>query len=279
MSPTVRERLDRVPALGGALRIQETYRAIRGTSLAASITLYGFLALFSLAVLAVGVLGFVAANQDHVARDLNDQLGLHGEAARLLRETIHQARGDRGLASIVGLVGLAWTGTSLAVVIANAYNAAWDVERRGLVDRAVGLVWLLGAALTIAAGGFATAGWALLPAVFAPLVVVVTLATDFALLAWTSRALPNRRITLRMAWRAALLGAVALEALKVAGAYAVPRIVERSTELYGAVGVAFALLVWLLLFGRLLVYVAIIEARDARQGWSRSSTRTEPTQE
>jgi uncharacterized BrkB/YihY/UPF0761 family membrane protein len=64
---------------------------------------------------------------------------------------------------------------------------------------------------------------------------------------------------------AALVGGVALEAMKLVGAYAVPHLVARSSEVYGTIGVVFALLVWLLLFGRVVVYVAIIETR----GWER----------
>jgi uncharacterized BrkB/YihY/UPF0761 family membrane protein len=64
---------------------------------------------------------------------------------------------------------------------------------------------------------------------------------------------------------AAVIGGVALEVLKLLGAYAVPHLVARSSEVYGSIGVVFALLVWLLIFGRVVVYVAIIEAR----GWER----------
>ena len=39
----------------------------------------------------------------------------------------------------------------------------------------------------------------------------------------------------------------------------VPRFVTSSSDLYGPVGVVFALLAWLLLFGRLVVYSAVLE--------------------
>jgi uncharacterized BrkB/YihY/UPF0761 family membrane protein len=52
--------------------------------------------------------------------------------------------------------------------------------------------------------------------------------------------------------------------LKVLGAYVVPRYVASSSELYGALGAVFALLLWLLVFGRLVVYIAVIEAKRAR---------------
>jgi membrane protein len=221
-----------------------------------------------LTVLAIAVLGFLSARGATLARDLPNQLGLTGEAARLVHRAVDAARRSRSVATAVGLVGLAWTGTSLGVVVGDAYNAAWGVERRGAVDRALGLVWLVGAVIPIAAGAGATAAWSLLPGLFAPLVVIVSVATNTALFLWTSWILPNRRVPLRALLPAALVGGVALEVLKVVGAYAVPRLVARSSEVYGTIGVVFALLAWLLVFGRVVVYVAILEARrwEGRQG-------------
>jgi len=174
---------------------------------------------------------------------------------------VDAARRSRAVATIIGVVGLAWTGTSLAIVVGDAYNAAWQVERRGMIDRALGVVWMAGAVVPIAAGAAATALWSLLPGLFAPLVVVVSVATNAALFTWTSWILPNRRVPVRALILAALLGAVALEVLKVVGAYAVPKLVAHSSEIYGTMGVVFALLAWLLVFGRLVVYTAIVEAR------------------
>jgi membrane protein len=262
----LRARLVRLPGVSAALDVQRRYTAARGSALAAAITLYGFLALFAVTLLAIAVLGFLSAGGTHLARDLPNQLGLSGQAARLVHRAVDSARRSRGVATIVGVLGLAWTGTSLAVVVADAYNAAWQVERRGLLDRVVGLVWLVGSGVPIAAGAAATALFSVLPGFFAPVVVVVALATNAALFIWTSWVLPNRRVPVRALVPAAALGAVALEALKVLGAYAVPHLVARSSEIYGTIGVVFALLAWLLVFGRVVVYVAIIEARN----WERA---------
>jgi uncharacterized BrkB/YihY/UPF0761 family membrane protein len=58
---------------------------------------------------------------------------------------------------------------------------------------------------------------------------------------------------------AAIVGGVSFEALKLVGTFVIPRIVSRSSELYGAIGAVFALLVWFLVLGRLVVYVTLIE--------------------
>lgn len=262
----LRGRLLRLPGVTAVLEVQRRYTEERGSALAASITLYGFLALFAVTALAIAVLGFLSAGGAHVARDLPNQLGLTGEAAHLVREAVDSARRSRAVATVVGLLGLAWTGTSLGIVVADAYNAAWRVNRRGLIDRARGVVWLVGSVVPIAAGAGATALWSLLPGFFAPLVVLVSIATNTALFVWTSWILPNRRVPVRALIPAAVIGGIGLEGLKVLGAYAVPHLVARSSQVYGTIGVVFALIAWLLVFGRVVVYVAMIESRQ----WERA---------
>jgi uncharacterized BrkB/YihY/UPF0761 family membrane protein len=128
------------------------------------------------------------------------------------------------------------------------------------------LAWLLGAGILVAVAMGATALWGLLPGVFAPLVLLTSLAGNAALWMWTSWVLPNRPfIDWRVILVPALLAAVTLEVLKVMGAYVVPHYVESSSELYGTIGVVFAILLWLLVLGRVVVYVAVIEAWRGEQ--------------
>ena len=255
--------------------LQRRYSRIGGQVLAGGIALYGFLSLFALLVLGVAVLGFVSAGNDSLARDITSDLGLTGDAARIVVNSVDAARHSRRLTTVAGLGGIVWLGTGFALTIANAFDAAWGVPSRGLRDRAVGMVWLGGMAVLFSASAGATAAWALLPAVFAPLVIVFTLVANTALWLWTSWLLPNRRVALRSLVAPAIAAAVALEVLKVTGAYVVPHYVATSSELYGTIGVVFAILLWLLVFGRVVVYLAVLEASragvtDHRRGSTRS---------
>ena len=56
----------------------------------------------------------------------------------------------------------------------------------------------------------------------------------------------------------AIFGALGMEILKVVGGIYVPRAVAHSSELYGTLGVVFAVLAWLLFFGRLIMYSTIL---------------------
>ncbi len=69
---------------------------------------------------------------------------------------------------------------------------------------------------------------------------------------------------------AAIVGGVGLEAMKVVGGILVPRLVANSSELYGTIGAVFAVLVWLLVLGRLVVFVTILEV----MGWERGHGTT-----
>jgi uncharacterized BrkB/YihY/UPF0761 family membrane protein len=56
--------------------------------------------------------------------------------------------------------------------------------------------------------------------------------------------------------------------LKAVGAIVVPNMVESSSQLYGTIGIVLALLGWLLFFGRLVVYAAVVNVvlHEARHG-------------
>jgi uncharacterized BrkB/YihY/UPF0761 family membrane protein len=253
----VRRIIERVRA------VARRYRDLNGRVSAAAITLYGFLALFALCVLAVAVVGIVASGNDHVAKDIVSWLGLHGDAATTVIDAVNTAQHSAKVASVVGLVGLVWVGSSLALSVASAYDVAWGVPSRIRGARLVGLGWLLGSGVLLAMGSLVTAGLAELPVLVAPLVLALSLTVNTVLWLWTSWILPNRPAP---PWRSLLpgsiTGAIGLEALKVAGAYVVPVLVTRSSAVYGTIGVVFALLAWLWVLGRLVVVVTIVETLD-----------------
>lgn len=267
--PGLRGRVDRLgrrwPWLGWVLEVQGRATELRGSATAASITLNAFLSLFPLLVLGIAVLGFVSHESTDLADRIVDQLGITGEAATVVTDAVEAAERSRTTATVVGLLGLLWTGLRLARSLALAYDTAWRVPSRAVRARLVGIAWLAGSGLVLAATFTATGAVQWLPPVFAPLGIAVGLATSVGLWLWTSWVLPNRRVPVRALVPAALVGAVGFEVLKVVGTIAVPRLVANSSALYGSIGVVFAILVWLLFFGRLVVYVTVVEVL----GWER----------
>lgn len=237
-----------------ALAVVKRFGDVQGGPLAANITLAAFLSLFPLLLVAIAVVGFFAT-RDNVAQTVIDQLSLSGQAADFVRTTLDTASRSKRSASIVGLIGLFWSGLGLVGTLETAFASVWQAEGRGLKDRAYGVLWLLGGTVLLIGSVVATAAAGFLPGPLTWLSLLPTLALDVALWLWTFKALTSRK---GLPWQAhlpgAILGGVGLELLKVVGGVYVPRLVGSSSALYGSLGVVFALIGWLALFGRLAVY-------------------------
>jgi uncharacterized BrkB/YihY/UPF0761 family membrane protein len=210
------------------------------------------MALFALCALAVAIVGILATGNDDVADDIVGWLGVHGGAATTVTDAVQTAQHSAKVVSVLGLVGLVWVGSSFAVAVASTYDVAWGVASRASRARLVGLGWLAGGAVLLAAGS-----------ALAPLVLAASLSVNALWWLWTSWILPNH---VSPPWRALLpgaaVGAIGLEVLKVAGGYVVPLLVARSSAVYGTIGTVFALLAWLWVLGRLVVLVTIVETLD-----------------
>ncbi len=241
-----------------ALRVQKRFSAVQGGPLASYITLAAFLSFFPLLLLAIAVLGVVARKQD-VAQTVIDQLALKDQAADLVRSTLETASSSRRSASILGLAGLLWSGLGLVSTLETAFAAVWQSEGRGLKDKLFALLWLVGSSVLLVGSMAATTAAGLLPDFLTWLSLLPTLLVDIALWLWTLTALTGRK---GLPWKAhlpgAILGAVGLELLKVVGGVYIPRLIGSSSALYGSLGVVFALIAWLALFGRLCVYAACL---------------------
>ena len=245
-----------------ALEVQGRYSELHGGELASAITLSAFLSLLPLLLVGIAVLGFFSASSSSdLANQVIDDLSLDqaSQTAELITDAIATAESSRKAASVVGLAGLLWTGLGLVNALQYAWNTAWQVPGRGVGDKAVGLAWLGGAGVLFVASFALSAGSQLLPWYLEPVGILVGLGTGIVLWLWTAHTLPNRRIGWKALLPGALLGAAGFEILKVVASFVVPRAVASSSELYGPVGVVFAVLAWLLVFGRLVVYAAVVE--------------------
>ena len=219
-----------------------------------------FLSLFPLLLVGMAVLGFISHGDPTLPRDTIRFLGLSGssDAAHLVTDAIDSAEQNRASSSIIGVIGLLWTGLGLVAALQYVYDSVWQITGRGIKDKLVGLAWLAGAALLFAGTVAVTSLVNALPGWVAPVNVAVGLAMSFALFLWTMKVLPRRDIGWRALVPGAVVGAIGLEVLKVVGAIYVPRLVASSSAMYGSIGIVFAILAWLLFFGRLVVYAGVV---------------------
>jgi membrane protein len=83
--------------------------------------------------------------------------------------------------------------------------------------------------------------------------VALTIALSDVLWLLTPYVLLARRVAWRRLLPAALLTGIGMTALGVGSAIGMPRTVKTSAEQFGAIGIAFSLLSWLVVFGIVLV--------------------------
>lgn len=257
----MREKLDalgeRYQWLGVALKVQKRYGEVKGSFLAAAVTLMSFISVFPLVLVGIAIVGFISSSSVDLAGDIVSEMGLSGESARLVSEAIGKAEQSRRAASVIGLAGLLWSGLGLVAAVQQALNTTWQVEGRGLRDKLTGLAWLAGTAVLFAASFAITAAINFLPGFFAPLNILVGFAINVGIWLWMMKELPNNDVGWKPLLPGAILGAVGLEVLKLVGSIYVPYLIKSSSGLYGSIGIVFGVLAWLLLFGKLLVYSSV----------------------
>lgn len=261
--------------MGRALDVQDRVGEINGGFVASAITVSVFIAVFPLLLVVVAVVGFLAHGDQEISSKIIEQFGLTGSAAETMNSAIANAARSRRAASIVGLVGLTWAGSAVAVALQQGIRAPWQERSEGIRDRLLGLAWLvvaaIGFAFSIALGGALN----FLPdQVPAPLVAIAAialgLAVEVGLFWWMFWGLGTRRVPGRDLLPGAVVAGLGFEILKLVGTVYIPRLVTQSSSLYGPIGVVFAILAWLALFARLVVYTSTINAvrYEAREGTS-----------
>ena len=256
----MKDKLERLcrrwPWFGRIMRIQNRYSELNGNYLAAAVTLASFLSIFPLLLVGFAVIGFVSQGRLDLAGDIVSRLGLTGDTAGFVRDLIAQTEKSRKVASVLGFGGMLWTGLGLVAAVQYALNTAWQVKGDGWKDKLTGLLWLAGAGILFVASFAATAAANVLPAYLAPLGLLIGLGIDVAAWLWTFKILTHRDLHWRAYLPGAVVGAVGLGVLKAIGGLYVPRLVSSASALYGSFAVIFAMLAWLLFFGRLTVYAA-----------------------
>lgn len=247
----------RYPWLDWLLAVNERVSAVGGGAFSSAIALAAFLSLFPLLVVGIAVVGYFSADDVDFSQRVVDELGLEGETADTVLDSIQAAERNRRATTVVGLAGLAWSGLAVVGAIEATVNAAWQVKGRGLRGKPRALLWLGTVGVLLMASATAAHFFERLPGPGRYLSLAATLALDTTLLLLMFKVLTN----IAVRWRAHLPGAVAggvgLMVLKVISGIYVPRLVE-SSDLYGSIGVVFALLAWFLLFAKLIVYSSAI---------------------
>ncbi|MCW2715879.1 MAG: ribonuclease [Frankiales bacterium] len=261
------------PALDHLIRAFGRYQADAGDRQAASVTFFGFLSFFPIIALATSILSYALGDEavGTVVREVNNYAP--GLAEQLGLETILNDNRKAGVAGLIGLVGLLYSGLGWVDALREAIRAVWHhnvKEGNFLVKKVKDVVILAGLGVTVllsigisaATGAFTDSALGLIgqqdsqPAkVLAKLVgLALGVLTSGALFLFLFWRLPKVQSPFRRVLQGALLAAVLFEALKRVGAF----YIERTTEnpLYGSFAVVVGLLVWINIVSRMLLICA-----------------------
>jgi uncharacterized BrkB/YihY/UPF0761 family membrane protein len=229
-----------------------------GGLLAGALAFRLFLWLLPVGLLLVAVAGFAAASQS--TDDIGDGLGLTGYITGVIADTGEQAKDGRWLTVIIALVAVYSTSSSAGRAIRAIHLLAWGMDpQRPKRKWAVALGFTGFTLLALSVNGTAVAARKEDPGLGLSLTLLAGIAF-FVLWMGISYVLPHGDVGLRQLVPGALLVAVGAQAMHLVVVYYLARKLERSSELYGSLGTASALLLGLYMVGRLLVAAPMLNA-------------------
>jgi membrane protein len=243
------------------LTLFERDASIGGGLLAGALAYRLFVLLLPTALLFVSGLGLYAGVTDKSTTEAAEEAGLHGLIASQVAST--SASGARWLVFIVMVPVVLYATATLYRALAIVHGIVWHGSGRGVrpTPRGIGMLF---AALLLVLAAAQIVGWIRRHdqlGGLAALLVYLVLAGGAWLL--VSLQLPHRDVQ----WQALLPGAalvgVGLLFVNVFNLYVTTRLVEGRADTYGALGIATALLLSLVIVGRLMVLSAELNAQLA----------------
>lgn len=240
--------------------------AVGGGAFSSALALAALLSVFPLVLVGIAVVGFLSVNNVDLAAETVERLGLQGQAADTMIDAFTTAERTRGTVTIIGFVGLLWSGLAVVDAASAMVNAVWQVTGRGLTGKLHELIWVAGAGsvflVSIASASLVriVPGPAIIPS------VLVGFVLDTFLVMWTFRALTNVGVPWQAHLPGAIVAGVGFAVLKLVAGFYVPRLVTSTSALYGSIGVVFALLAWFVLAAKLLMYSAAYNVLRHEQG-------------
>jgi membrane protein len=195
---------------------------------------------------------------DGLATALIDRFHLDGSSADLVRTVFAQPDDVRQSISWLSVVLLVVSSLSFTRALQRVYEQSWGLAARGLRGTRAGLIWLGGVVLwsTVFAGA---RQW--LVDLGGPVsALIVLLGGNVALWLWSPWVLLAQRIDWRPLIPTALLTAAAMTAISVGSVVYMPQAIDSSASAYGPIGLAIALVSWLVGIGFALVACAAVGA-------------------
>jgi uncharacterized BrkB/YihY/UPF0761 family membrane protein len=257
LTATARQR---VPGADAGFRAFEKELALGGGLLAGGLAYRLFLWLLPIGLVGAQLLGFWLGSNEEAVEDAAREFGIGAAAVASAERAVETSQTNRFLLLLGGLVALAWFSLGFVRALQLAYSLAWGLPRPKLHKPLYAVLVFNGLFLTLAVAGAALAWLRGELGLFGIVGVLLTIAFQTAVALLVMWLLPHRATRWQELLPGAVLIAVGAQLVSVAVVfYFAPRI-GRSTELYGALGTAAVLLVWLYVLARLITSGAFLNA-------------------
>jgi uncharacterized BrkB/YihY/UPF0761 family membrane protein len=219
-----------------------------------------FLWLVPLGLVGAVALSFWIDADETSVEQAAEEFGIGAAAIASAENAVEASPTNRIVLLVIGLVLLAWCSVFFVKALQMAYALAWEVERPRMRKPLHAAGVFNGTAIG-AAGGAVVLTWlreAFGLGALAGVIGTLALTTGLALL--VMRLLPSRAERWQDLLPGALLLSVGTQLVHVAVVFYFAPKLERSSELYGVLGVSAVLLVWLYVLARLATGAAFLNA-------------------
>jgi uncharacterized BrkB/YihY/UPF0761 family membrane protein len=256
----IEARRPRVSSVDATLSAYERDRERAGFLLAGALAYRLFLWLLPFTLVVVGGLGFLEASDHDNPSDLADKLGVVGLASQSVSEAAADAEHARYIALLIGIPALYLASVGAIKAFRAVSVLAWGIPAGPLGRKPLAVLGCLGviaAFITVTFIGTAIRHEAAGPGVVATLLIGIAFVWLAFLGLWV---LPRPSVH----WTAVLPGAITIglgmQAIHLVNVYFISYRISSSSETYGSLGVAAALLLSLFLISRLFVAGVILNA-------------------
>jgi uncharacterized BrkB/YihY/UPF0761 family membrane protein len=254
----IAELRERSTVVDLGFRVYDRDRDAAGTLLGSALALRLFLFFLPLLLFSVGLAGLAGTlfGYDSLASDA----GITGTVGSQIDSAFQQRSGAAWLACLAGLVGMGTTGYSLSRALILSSALSWNLGGRQRTEvRVIGTVagLIVGIALisTIINRIRAASGVAVASVSFVAVLGVYVLMWMLVF-----QMLPRGTTDPGSSLPGAIVTASTLTGMQAISVLYLPGAIERSSELYGAIGISIATLGWFYVFGRVIAYCFALNA-------------------
>lgn len=263
--------------LGFPYAVQKKYSEDEAGNQAALVTYYGFLSLFPLLVVALSLTQLSLLRSAHLKSKLiaalNNNLPL---VSSQLQNNVHASQ-KAGLAFAVSLLLTFYGARGVASALQNAMNHIWQIpkfKRGGLGAnvKSIGIIILLGVGFLLsgALSSYATAPRSDLGLKI--VAVILSSLVSFGVILFIFRLSVAVKHPLKEFFVGSIVAAVGFQIVQGIGGFLITHEVKKLSSFYGTFAIILAILFWIYLLARIMLYATEIDTVRGLKLWPRSLT-------